>query len=505
MNTPTSRELKLSAYHRMLEGALGGHAGLALCEPGGRVLWSSDAGGEHGIEAAIAGMRERGFEWESDARGESRRSVDAERSLLYRAVRHAGEEVAWVCAMLRSEFLEGPKRNAEAAARVLDAIKVAVAADWASQLEADGLTEELARRYEELNLVYSLEDVGLGDDSVELRRLLHRVAAHMDVDLVAFVSRGGGEPLYAVRDDTSIPGLDLVLVQIGGNLFRFIAAQRQTVVINGMDDERRAFLLPHLPLRFLACPVTRGDVSGMLVLARGIPGREFENGDRSLAHVLGEQLGSMLRSQSFLRGMRRFGEQLAAALIEAVEAKDPYTRGHSERVQAIAVHLGQKLGLSEPDLQDLYWGAIMHDVGKLGVPDVILSKPGRLTEAEYTFIKTHPERSYEILRHIDQVSQNTLDGARYHHEHFEGGGYPEGRRGQEIPVHARVIAVADAYDAMTSSRSYRAAMPHDEAVSELHRAAPRQLDPEVVRAFASSCDADLAWLDAISFGRDRSG
>ena len=157
------------------------------------------------------------------------------------------------------------------------------------------------------------------------------------------------------------------------------------------------------------------------------------------------------------------------------------------------------MGLKKSDLADLYWGSIMHDVGKIGIPDVILCKPGRLTESEFTFIKTHPERSYEILRHVNYVTQNTLDGARYHHERFEGGGYPAGLSGQEIPVHARIIAIADAYDAMTSSRSYRAAMDHETAMREIERSSGTHLDPEICRAFVGSCQDDRAWLDRISF------
>ncbi len=225
---------------------------------------------------------------------------------------------------------------------------------------------------------------------------------------------------------------------------------------------------------------------------------DFSNSDRSLAKVVADQLGVMMRNRTMLEGMRKFGEQMAGALIEAVEAKDPYTRGHSERVQAVSVHIGQSLGLPRGDLEDLFWGSIMHDIGKIAIPDVILSKPGVLTADEYTFIKTHPERSFEILRHIEYLNRSALEGARYHHERFDGTGYPLGLEGKGIPLPARVIAVADAYDAMTSSRSYRVAMSHDDAVAEIDRVSGAQLDPEVVSAFESAYRNDDRWLKDIT-------
>jgi HD-GYP domain-containing protein (c-di-GMP phosphodiesterase class II) len=275
---------------------------------------------------------------------------------------------------------------------------------------------------------------------------------------------------------------------------------RQPLILNRSEDPRRKYLLPHMPYKFLAAPVLDNEsVHGVLMLVRQDDRADFSNSDRNLAIVIADQLGVMLRNRAMLEGMRKFGEQMAGALIEAVEAKDPYTRGHSERVQAISVHVGEALGLPRTDLEDLFWGSIMHDIGKIAIPDVILSKPGLLTADEYTFVKTHPERSYEILHHIEYLNRSAQDGARYHHERFDGGGYPMGLEGKGIPLAARVIAVADTYDAMTSSRSYRPAMSHDDAIAEIVRVSGRQLDPEVVNAFQSWCQVDPDWLRRITF------
>ena len=133
--------------------------------------------------------------------------------------------------------------------------------------------------------------------------------------------------------------------------------------------------------------------------------------------------------------------EMAAALIEAVEAKDPYTRGHSERVHHIAMEIGRALRLPARELDNLFWGSLLHDVGKIGIPDAVLCKPGRLTRDEFTFIMVHPERSYEILRHIDRL-QGAVPGARHHQEKYDGTGYPHGLAGNDIPYNARIIAVA---------------------------------------------------------------
>ena len=160
----------------------------------------------------------------------------------------------------------------------------------------------------------------------------------------------------------------------------------------------------------------------------------FTNSDRRLAEILANQLSSLLQSMALVQQLGAFNQQMAAALVEAVEAKDPYTRGHSERVNLLSMEIGRALGLADDDLENLHWGSLLHDVGKIGIPDAVLCKPGRLTTDEYSFIMVHPERSYEILRHIDYL-KDAVPGARHHQEKFDGTGYPHGLKGERIPLH----------------------------------------------------------------------
>ncbi|MDP1808402.1 MAG: HD-GYP domain-containing protein [Actinomycetota bacterium] len=173
------------------------------------------------------------------------------------------------------------------------------------------------------------------------------------------------------------------------------------------------------------------------------------------------------------------------SLIAALEAKDPYTRGHSERVSRLANKIGRQLKLSEEDLETLHYAGILHDIGKVGTARYILRKPGKLTEDEYQRIRLHPESGALILREIRFLSK-AIPAIFHHHEHFDGTGYIDGIKGEEIPLPARILTVADAYDAMTSPRPYRSAMPIDIACRELISCSGSQFDPAVVAAFLQS-------------------
>jgi len=175
------------------------------------------------------------------------------------------------------------------------------------------------------------------------------------------------------------------------------------------------------------------------------------------------------------------------SLIAALEAKDPYTRGHSERVARFAEEIGRQLKLSEEHLETLRYAGILHDIGKIGTARYILRKPGKLTEDEYQRIRLHPESGALILREIKFLSK-TVPAIFHHHEHFDGTGYIDGIKGWEIPLLARILTVADAYDAMTSPRPYRAAMADEVACRELINCSGTQFDPDIVQAFLRTMD-----------------
>jgi HD superfamily phosphohydrolase YqeK len=182
-------------------------------------------------------------------------------------------------------------------------------------------------------------------------------------------------------------------------------------------------------------------------------------------------------------------EATMAALCKAVETKDFYTRGHSERVSKGSAMLAREIGMRANRLEAITYAGMLHDVGKLGVPTKVLQKSGRLTEEEYAAIQLHPMRGLEIVREIGFLDE-ALAGIMHHHERLDGRGYPLGLAGDEIPEFARVIAVADAFDSMTSTRSYRGARRIDQAIAELRKWSGTQFDPALVDAFVTALERE---------------
>lgn len=169
------------------------------------------------------------------------------------------------------------------------------------------------------------------------------------------------------------------------------------------------------------------------------------------------------------------------ALAFALEAKDQYTAGHSRRVTEIAVAIGKEMGLSKECVEDLRWGGLLHDVGKIAIDQIIQNKPGKLTEAEYEHIMTHANVGAGIVRPV--VNSKVVEMIEHHHDRYDGKGMNQVVAGEDIPLCARILAVADSFDAMTSDRPYRAAMSVDEALEEIKRCTGSQFDPEVAAAF----------------------
>jgi HD superfamily phosphohydrolase YqeK len=186
---------------------------------------------------------------------------------------------------------------------------------------------------------------------------------------------------------------------------------------------------------------------------------------------------------------QRAYEATVSALCQAVETKDFYTRGHSERVSRGAVMIATEIGMRPERVGAIRYAGMLHDVGKLGVPTSVLQKRSSLTDDEYAAVQLHPMRGLDIVREIGFLDE-ALAGIMHHHERIDGRGYPMGLAGDEIPEFARVLAVADAFDAMTSDRSYRGARPVPEAVAELRKWAGKQFDPAFVDAFVSAIERD---------------
>ena len=180
------------------------------------------------------------------------------------------------------------------------------------------------------------------------------------------------------------------------------------------------------------------------------------------------------------------------SLADAIDAKDTYTNGHSGRVAKYSKEIARRYGYSEKAQGDIYMMGLLHDVGKIGVPDAVINKPAKLTDEEFAMIKNHPAMGSRILKSIKEMPA-LATGARWHHEKYGGGGYPDGLSGNDIPEEARIIAVADAYDAMSSRRSYRDVLPQEVVRGEIEKGKGTQFDPKFADIMLSMIDEDTEY------------
>jgi response regulator RpfG family c-di-GMP phosphodiesterase len=207
--------------------------------------------------------------------------------------------------------------------------------------------------------------------------------------------------------------------------------------------------------------------------------QEVESYHKNLERLVEERTSEIRQALSVVKKSHLDSVMVLAG---AIDAKDPYTRGHSDRVRRMSVRIGMKLGFDEKRLESLVFGALLHDIGKIGIKDEVLQKQGNLNSKEYQYIQEHPLIGVRIVEGID-FFKDKIPMIRNHHEHFDGSGYPDGLVGEAIPLEARTVAVPDAFDAMTSSRPHHGAMPLEEALSEMERGKGKQFDPKILEIF----------------------
>ena len=495
-------EIDFARYGRWLRRVTGLDYPMIICDHVGVPIWDNYL--DEDFAVSLQSLSDTKFAWPCQGNGMQRHDL-GNTTLLYAPINTASTTIAYVAVRCQRQVGVAAPVAWDQLAETLEDICAGIQDDFAMKSELNTMAAELSERYEELHLVYAIDRQlrALKNGADLFQSLLKNWAVQMNADVAAFVKPGENLCVSATNLSAPIHNLDLVLVEMRGDLFRFVHSSRQPIVINESVDPRRAYIFTDLPFKILCCPVFNEKVVvAILVLVNHKQKHDFTNSDRKLGELLASQLSSLSRLYGMINETSQFNQQMAAALIEAVEAKDPYTRGHSERVHHIAMQIGAALQLGARDMDNLYWGSLLHDVGKIGIPDAVLCKPGRLSKDEYTFIMVHPERSYEILRHIDRL-KDAVPGARHHQEKFDGTGYPHELAGNDIPLNARIIAVADTYDSITSSRAYRAGRSHEVALAELNRCAGIQLDPALVILFLNICAAEPEWLTRFNIQREQ--
>ncbi len=268
--------------------------------------------------------------------------------------------------------------------------------------------------------------------------------------------------------------------------------KNKTIVVNDTSSDPRFYMEVDKTSGFktkklVATPIrVLGRVIGVLEAINKSDDSNFDEKDIETIEVVSNIAGINIQNSLFYEKLRKILIDVIKSLIIALEARDEYTRGHSERVQMYSQIIGEELGLHRDVLMNLQLSAILHDIGKIGIPDSILRKDSKLTEEEFEVIKQHPLIGYKILSSIEDIEEEILNGVLWHHERYDGKGYPNNLSGKKIPFFARIIAVADTFDAMTSDRPYRKGLPPDTAFEEIIRNKGSQFDPEVVEAFSNA-------------------
>jgi putative nucleotidyltransferase with HDIG domain len=279
-----------------------------------------------------------------------------------------------------------------------------------------------------------------------------------------------------------------IFLNFGEGIAGWVAEYGKPLIVNSPEKDLRFFKgvdeRTEFKTRNIICvPVkVKEKIIGVLEAINKKGRSRFGKEDLSLLTSLADQVAIALDNSRLYQELEEMFFQTAESLADAIEKRDPYTGGHTQRVTLYSQTIARYLQLKPLERKWLKIASVLHDIGKIGVEDDILKKPERLSPEEFNMIKRHSDMGAEILEHIRQLRE-IVPGVRYHHEQVNGKGYPDGLRGEQIPFLAKIVAVADTYDAMTTDRPYRKAMEKEAAIEELKRCSGTQLDQMVVEAF----------------------
>jgi HD-GYP domain-containing protein (c-di-GMP phosphodiesterase class II) len=279
-----------------------------------------------------------------------------------------------------------------------------------------------------------------------------------------------------------------IFLNFGEGIAGWVAQHGKPLIVNAPGKDRRFFKgvdeRTEFKTRNIICvPVkVKKKIIGVLEAINKKGKKGFDKEDLSLLTSLADQVAIALDNSRLYQELEEMFFQTADSLADAIEQRDPYTGGHTQRVTLYSQAIAKYLQLKPLERKWLKITSVLHDIGKIGIEDHILKKPTRLSPKEFDLIKHHSDIGAKIIGHIRQLKE-IVPGVKYHHEQINGKGYPDGLRGKDIPILAKIVAVADTYDAMTTDRPYRKAMEKEAAIEELKRCSGTQLDKEVVEAF----------------------
>ncbi|MGA2442153.1 MAG: HD-GYP domain-containing protein, partial [Tepidisphaeraceae bacterium] len=370
--------------------------------------------------------------------------------------------------------------------------------------ELNSLSGHLANAYEELSLIYQISG------GMRINRPANDFFKQACLDVLEVM---GVQGLGVALSGETLPGHEPLLYgalslppgtvhRLAEQLIPMVRERKGPLLVNDLvADKSLDWLAKHVH-QLMAVPLQRQDMVMGCLFALNKSGGDFDSQDSKLLNSIANESAIYLENAILFDDSHGLMMGLLHSLTSAVDAKDAYTCGHSERVALLGRQLSLEAGMGEAFGERVYMTGLLHDVGKIGVPESVLQKTGRLTPEEFEQMKKHPAIGARILQDIKQIS-DLIPGVLHHHERFDGRGYPAGLIGENIPLMGRIICLADCFDAMTSNRTYRKAMPLEVALTEIRRCSGTQFDPSLTEAFLRIGAEKFRQLLAANPGRVR--
>ena len=367
-------------------------------------------------------------------------------------------------------------------------------------LAMESIGQQLAESYEEMHLLYTtIQSMSVAHRPSRILKIVcEQLLATLPFAWIGAQLAHDPDRLKQLAGQLILagePGTDRDTIgRLAERILTEAVPEKPIVLEPAANPKHRAYA--ELGPTVLVHPVSRDDVIVGVLLAGDKRGADpaISSVDMKLLGATATHLAIFIENATLYDDLNAMFLGTLEALTASIDAKDPYTCGHSQRVAHLTKQLAAAVGLSEYGVNRMHIAGLVHDVGKIGVQERVLSKPGRLTEEEFDWIKKHPEIGHRILKDIPQL-RDILPGVLYHHERFDGKGYPEGLSGKNIPTVARLISLADAFDAMSSNRTYRPQLSRPDVIRQIHDGAGTQFDPDLAPVFV---DLDFSEYDGMS-------
>ncbi|MFA5598580.1 MAG: HD domain-containing phosphohydrolase [Pusillimonas sp.] len=380
-----------------------------------------------------------------------------------------------------------------------------LASKSAASLESAMLYDKMFQRLLVLSNVFILGKEIVSN--IELKSLVDKflsIASDGTGSEVAglFLVKGRTDLPYFTRLQKNNCNLDFAPNTLDGytELIQAVRSERKLRMENNLENTEFAEFevdkVPGTKLRnTLAMPLKTPDkLLGIIQVANKLNQGNYSSEDIDLLNILSSQLAFVIQNADLFSNLQKAYIDTLSALTGAIDAKDSYTRGHSERVTELSIKLAEECEVPASEIENIKLGGLLHDIGKIGIPEAVLNKPGRLNDEEFNIIKSHPDLGLHILGKVEFL-EHIVPIIRHHHERYDGKGYPGSLKGDNIPLLARIVSVVDTFDAMTTNRPYRKALTIEESLVEIERCSGSQFDPDIAAKFIKMVRRDGIHFD----------